>query len=201
LISEYNPALKAKGAKETLAFFAIGNATTAGILDALSHGVLTMYQPNFCSECGVRIVRAKWRVWTSRQFCAGCGTRFRKAQLALPLIAGSVLLFGGFGFGRYLRPPSPPLIIQRSALSPLSDIPSALAAGAPSALHNAARAPDDAVIDGNNQIANAEDVIYTCGARTKKGTPCSRRVHGPVRCWQHKGMPAMLPQEKLLVKE
>jgi hypothetical protein len=26
-------------------------------------------------------------------------------------------------------------------------------------------------------------------------------VHGPVRCWQHKGMPAMLPQEKLLVKD
>jgi hypothetical protein len=43
--------------------------------------------------------------------------------------------------------------------------------------------------------------IYTCGARTKKGTPCSRRVHGPVRCWQHKGAKAMLPQEKLIVKE
>jgi hypothetical protein len=46
----------------------------------------------------------------------------------------------------------------------------------------------------------AEDV-YICGARTKKGTPCSRRVHGPVRCWQHKGARAMLPPEKLLVKE
>jgi hypothetical protein len=43
--------------------------------------------------------------------------------------------------------------------------------------------------------------LYTCGARTKKGTPCSRRVHGPVRCWQHKGAKAMLPQEKLIVKE
>jgi hypothetical protein len=43
--------------------------------------------------------------------------------------------------------------------------------------------------------------IYTCGARTKKGTPCSRRVHGPVRCWQHKGAKAMLPPDKLLVKE
>ncbi|HET8781874.1 MAG TPA: hypothetical protein VFM63_05630, partial [Pyrinomonadaceae bacterium] len=42
---------------------------------------------------------------------------------------------------------------------------------------------------------------YTCGARTKKGKPCSRRVHGPIRCWQHKGMPAMLPLEKLIIKE
>jgi len=43
--------------------------------------------------------------------------------------------------------------------------------------------------------------MYTCGARTKKGTPCSRRVHGPVRCWQHKGVKAMLPEEKLVIKE
>jgi hypothetical protein len=43
--------------------------------------------------------------------------------------------------------------------------------------------------------------VYTCGARTKKGTPCSRRVHGPVRCWQHKGAAAMLPAEKLMVKD
>ena len=54
-------------------------------------------------------------------------------------------------------------------------------------------------------FATAENTIeanvYICGARTKKGTPCSRRVHGPVRCWQHKGMPAMLPPEKLLVKD
>jgi hypothetical protein len=46
----------------------------------------------------------------------------------------------------------------------------------------------------------AEADVYTCGARTKKGSPCSRRVHGPVRCWQHFGLPALLPQEKLLVK-
>jgi hypothetical protein len=43
--------------------------------------------------------------------------------------------------------------------------------------------------------------VYTCGARTRKGTPCSRRVHGPVRCWQHKGLPAMLPVEKLRVSD
>jgi hypothetical protein len=50
-------------------------------------------------------------------------------------------------------------------------------------------------------VNTIEADVYICGARTKKGMPCSRRVHGPVRCWQHKGMPAMLPQEKLLVKD
>lgn len=41
------------------------------------------------------------------------------------------------------------------------------------------------------------EVVYYCGAKTKKGTPCSRKVKGADRCWQHFGQPAMLPQEKL----
>ena len=44
-----------------------------------------------------------------------------------------------------------------------------------------------------------EEVVYICGARTKKGTPCQRRVRGPGRCWQHRGKPAMLPPSKLIV--
>jgi len=118
------------------------------------------------------------------------------------------LLIAGFSFGRYLRPLPPPLIVQRFAKSPLSDIPIAIASGAPArqlpdSSTGSAGNPVERNNQGNNEGINQtgpEDVIYVCGARTKKGTPCSRRVHGPVRCWQHKGMPAMLPQEKLLVK-
>ncbi|HEX8149343.1 MAG TPA: hypothetical protein VF591_19325, partial [Pyrinomonadaceae bacterium] len=44
-----------------------------------------------------------------------------------------------------------------------------------------------------------EEVVYVCGARTKKGTPCQRRVRGPGRCWQHRGKPAILPPSKLVV--
>ncbi|HEX2639001.1 MAG TPA: hypothetical protein VHL50_00440, partial [Pyrinomonadaceae bacterium] len=34
--------------------------------------------------------------------------------------------------------------------------------------------------------------VFTCGAMTKKGTACTRRVKiAGERCWQHKGMPAM----------
>jgi hypothetical protein len=43
------------------------------------------------------------------------------------------------------------------------------------------------------------EVVSICGARTKKGTPCSRRVRGEGRCWQHRGRPAMLPPQKLIV--
>jgi hypothetical protein len=119
----------------------------------------------------------------------------------LPLIAVLALLAGGFGFGRYWHQSPPPLVIQRSALSPLADVPLTLGAGASHAMLNRTSGTAPAAAEGNNQLANTEEVIYTCGARTKKGTPCLRRVHAPVRCWQHKGMPAMLPQEKLLVQE
>jgi hypothetical protein len=46
-----------------------------------------------------------------------------------------------------------------------------------------------------------EDAAFICGARTKKGTPCRRRVHAAGdRCFQHKGMTAMVPLDKLEVK-
>jgi len=54
---------------------------------------------------------------------------------------------------------------------------------------------------GTPQAQSVTDQVYTCGARTKKGKPCSRRVHGFVRCWQHKGLPAMLPEDKLIIKD
>ena len=44
----------------------------------------------------------------------------------------------------------------------------------------------------------ASETVYFCGAQTKKGTPCTRRVKGGGRCWQHQGQPAMLPPEKLI---
>ena len=51
-----------------------------------------------------------------------------------------------------------------------------------------------------NQPVAAAEKTYFCGAETKKGTPCSRRVKGKERCWQHAGQAAMLPPEKLIAE-
>lgn len=51
----------------------------------------------------------------------------------------------------------------------------------------------------NVPVVIAKEPVYFCGAQTKKGTPCSRKVKGGGRCWQHEGLAAMLPPEKLLV--
>ena len=147
-----------------------------------------MYRPNFCSECGTKIVRLHWHPWTSRRFCLTCARRLRKERLKVPLIAGVVVLSVGFAAGHALRPTPPPLIIQRVANSPLAQSESS-------------GSPGHSGVNSNSPPAVVEEAVYICGARTKKGTPCSRRVHQPGRCWQHKGMPAMLPAEKLLVKD
>ena len=146
-----------------------------------------MYRPNFCSECGTKIVRLHWHPWTSRRFCPSCARRLRKERLQIPLLLAGMLLGVGFVTGRALRPKPPPLIIQRNANSPLAKGENA-GASAPSAPNTSLPTP------------LLEEPVYICGARTKKGTPCSRRVHQPARCWQHKGMPAILPAEKLVVR-
>src|SRR5215212_5652553 len=80
--------------------------------------LLTSYRPNFCSECGEKIVRLRWRVWTSRRFCDKCFRERGKAlrlQRAL-LTAGLIVL--GILIGRGCRLEPPPLVIQRTAIPP-----------------------------------------------------------------------------------
>jgi len=153
-----------------------------------------MYKPNFCAECGTKVVRLRWHSWTSRKFCDDCARRFRKARVLMPLLVALSLIVFGYVAGRSRRPAPPPLIIERRADSPLSDGP----AKRPSTL--AATQSGLGLTGKQDSSTVVEEDVYLCGARTKKGTPCSRRVQAPRRCWQHKGMPAMLPQEKLLVK-
>lgn len=157
-----------------------------------------MYRPNFCAECGEKIFRLKWRVWTSRSFCDPCGKRLRKTRFRSPLLSTLFLLFLGFCFGRAGRPESPPLLIERPANSQLESVPSAL----PHSLSGPSVEPEPSpeLSPAKSEPTSAPRDVYLCGARTRKGTPCSRRVAGPTRCWQHLGAPAMLPQKKLLLK-
>ena len=138
--------------------------------------VLSIYRPNFCSECGSKIIRLRWYLWTSRKYCDKCVRSFRKEQWIQPFGAALILLAGGILIGRATRRELPPITINRTIAASET---AAVAASSSESL---------------------SDEVYICGAKTKKGTPCSRRVHGPTRCWQHKGLPAMLPNEKLIVR-
>ena len=160
-----------------------------------------MYRPNFCAECGERVLRARWRVWTSRRLCPSCAPRFRRGRIGVMLLLIASLFGSGFFLGRAGRPaPASPLIVERGALNP-APVP---AAPATTKSEGAASKPAPAYgPDGSptERPTDANEVISICGARTKKGTPCQRRVRGTGRCWQHRGMPAMLPASKLIVQE
>lgn len=171
-----------------------------------------MYRPNFCAECGERLVRRTrndWRAlvkvwtraWARASWCDDCARRLGQygfASFLRPIAFISLVAISAFSLGRFLRPPSPPLIISRAANSPLSDLP--VNSNEP------ARGTTRKENDSTNQYTaalnqSADEKAYICGARTKKGTGCRRRVHAAgERCFQHKGMPAILPLEKLEVK-
>ena len=155
-----------------------------------------MYKPNFCSQCGTRLLLLRWHLWTSRRFCKECARRLRRERFVPWLCACLALVTAGYCAGRIRRPPTPPLTIVRRADSPLTSPEDPGRSNAKTTTTEAGLGPQNST----PSTTTVEEEIYLCGSRTKKGTPCSRRVHGPVRCWQHKGSPAMRPQEKLLIR-
>jgi hypothetical protein len=165
-----------------------------------------MYKPNFCAECGGRITRVRWRAWTSRRFCDGCDKRFRRGRVVRPLVACVVLVGAGFVGGRAMRPSPPPLVVERSAPHSPAPLPPALASRLSTAgseeTHASTTAPAYGA-DGTEteRPTDPAEIVSICGARTQRGTPCSRRVRGTGRCWQHRGRGAMLPASKLIVRE
>jgi hypothetical protein len=171
----------------------------AALASVLTKEILTMYKPNFCSECGSKIERARWRFWTSRQFCSDCAPSFRKSQFLAPVVAG-VTLFGlGLTAGRLARPTSPPLIVERGQLAAVS-APLTKSEGQTTGTETEKDASSTSKAepaygpDGTSteRPTDPAEVVSICGARTQKGTPCQRRVRGTGRCWQHKGMPAII---------
>src|SRR6185503_3962000 len=81
--------------------------------DLTSLPLLTTYRPNFCCECGEKIVRLRWRVWTSRKFCDTCFRMVGRDYWLRRAIATTMLLLTGILIGRGVRHEAPPLIIER----------------------------------------------------------------------------------------
>ena len=155
-----------------------------------------MRAANYCVECGERLARKGWGARLGGGLCDNCKQRLGTFASFRSLIAIVLVAAAAFTIGKYLRPSPPPLIIQRAANSPLSD--------APVGFEQAPRVSKEATKSGRAEsltVPSPDDAVYICGARTKKGTPCHRRVHAAgERCFQHKGMAAILPPEKLVIK-
>lgn len=156
------------------------------------------YRPNFCADCGERVVRAGgWRFWMSRRFCPVCEKKLRKANALLaPLVTcfGLLLITGTLIYNAGLRAG-----LRRATLLNITNITTATPVSSQAKDSSSQR---DTGHSFAAATASSDAPVYLCGARTKKGTPCSRRVSSPIeRCWQHRGKAAMLPPEKLLIIE
>src|SRR5229473_704549 len=126
---------------------------------------------NYCAECGARLKRKGWRAWLNGSRCEDCGRRLGKTSFARPLAIIAIIAVAAFAVGRYLRPGAPPLVIERAANSPLSDLPVNLNDTAKSASRNGnsgeiPQTSDDRSARKAANDGSADDVVYLCGART-----------------------------------
>ena len=159
-----------------------------------------LYRPKFCCNCGEKIERIDWNLLTSRRFCAVCVTENRAHDilpraavttgvLALMFSIGSLWA----GSGRAESTTESAVGIKTSLLP---------TASTKSASTNVDVRPEDTPIPDVRTLkqtqpdstvtakADKNADVYFCGALTKKGTPCSRKVKGRgLRCYQHEGRP------------
>lgn len=130
----------------------------------------------FCSVCGDKLKRGRASSPGFLSSCARCG-RFdyvRLTTFVLPILFLAI----GFAIGYYSKSREPFQYIGTA-------IESSVTAALPSV---DARAPGTNVAAGRStETANTPVAIEAiCGARTKSGRPCQRKVKGGGRCWQHR---------------
>jgi len=173
-----------------------------------------LFRPTFCCNCGEKVERAEWKLWTSRRFCELCATEFSLQDYAVK----GVILFAAavtvLGFARLFAPTKPAEVAAKKSVErPQSSIAERnVTSATPEQPASGPTSPSNAIEDRMARTlaampsanlakvpVEAAEPIYICGAATKKGTPCSRKVKGNVRCWQHIGQPAMLPPDQLRV--
>lgn len=177
-----------------------------------------LYKPKFCCQCGVPVERTNWTLLSSRRFCELCQTDYKVEDWIPKVIFAAGILFGIFGIGALLQKPEKPLniasanstSINKSSVNTHASVNANVQsfaktqetnfdpAQSPSKSLTALPKPDLNAQNVKSQASAAQETIYFCGAETKKGMPCSRRMKGNIRCWQHEGKPAMLPIEKLV---
>jgi hypothetical protein len=158
-----------------------------------------LYRPNFCCNCGEKIERVDWHLTVSRRFCDACSVENRRFDY-LPRIAvagGALALM--FGLGSFwgvsgenrvsptafksasqAQEPQKPLQVAERAIPPAHSSGEAIILPPPADIVSAKR--------------KAVEAKFFCGALTKKGTPCSRKVKARgSRCYQHEGRPEAPP--------
>jgi hypothetical protein len=130
----------------------------------------------FCSQCGERLKYKRATSLPFSSYCNRCAPRF--ARVRLWLIAAPVLCaIIGFALGHYSGKREPFYYI-----------------GTPAELNHIASSPERARSGRDEEALNRSPTLGSpssavdgiCGAPTKSGRPCQRKVKGGGYCWQHR---------------
>ena len=136
----------------------------------------SMAVARFCSECGTRLNVKRRRVLPFRSFCPECSPHYRRMRLmliAVPLVCAAI----GFSIGHYTTAREPFYLIGTPVDLSTNSVPaSSVGNGDP------LRQPE--------RILTPSDAGSVCGAQTKSGKPCRRKVKGGGHCWQHRAASA-----------
>lgn len=139
-----------------------------------------MTAARFCSECGARLKVKRTSILPLRSFCPECSPglqRIRLLLIAVPVLCTVI----GFAVGHYTGAREPfhfigtPVDITSNRIAPSGGSNGDHLSGSGATLTQ----PEQFVISPS--VAEA-----TCGARTKSGRPCRRKVKGSGHCWQHR---------------
>ena len=137
-----------------------------------------MRAARFCPDCGDPIKSRRTRFLPFSLLCATCAPGHRLARFAL-FLALALLVAIVFVIGRITAPREPfyfigtPLDVNsiRHSINRNEASPTSESVNAPLARQAAVSSP-------------AVETI--CGAPTKSGRPCRRKVKGGGYCWQHR---------------
>ena len=160
-----------------------------------------LYKPSFRCHCGEKIERADWNIFSSRRFCNVCKEENKGFEILAKLAVVGALLLPPSVAGGFLRTgKDEPL--QKTSFVQTSKTPSAAKVTreldsplrSPEVIHNK-EVGASPVLPGNssteigkqprNQKITSEAEVFYCGAATKKGTGCTRKVKTKGNCWQH----------------
>jgi len=132
--------------------------------------IQSMIRPKFCSGCGERLT-AKRRLLRSPRACDNCAKSLLRSRLPI-FCALACSLIASFAIGRYTGERKPFYFIG-APVEPLDGI-------------DRAGAPGEADPSPKGEPPASLVIEAPCGARTRSGRPCKRKVRGGGRCWQHR---------------
>ena len=141
---------------------------------------LMFRRPNFCCHCGEAISRPEWTVFKSRRYCDLCESDHLIEDWIPTVVTAVAMGFGILGITGYFAPRA------TGGPAPMVRAPSG-AERREASRPDAEQSPKPAPTADRKPSEPKSRPGWTCGAETRKGTLCTRKVSAEGdRCWQHR---------------